>query len=213
MVHLLQHPHMHLSEIRPADIWLLLAVGTLYEVTCRLHLHFKKRKPSSLLQKEAKLRALQVETDAKRKMGPKAFVETSKLERQVLALEKDLSRVRNARKADIEKFEKSVMRKGNMLLSLVVFILYFGVPMMRLKFDEEEFEDIAAVLRGDGSTIIKPRRALQSLLFPVSYLGWGIKMSRLGLVDPVNSIGALVVLWSSQVTWGKLFDAMDAYYL
>jgi hypothetical protein len=216
MSHLLQHPLMHLSEIRPTDIWLLLSLGTLYEVASRWYLHFAKRKPMSLLEQEATLQVMQKETDRLRKMGPKAFVETSKMERQVLALEKKVSEIKAQRKARLEHLEKSIFRKANVILSLVVFILYFGVPMMRLKFDEEEeplrlFEE-TTTLAATAATSNK-QAALQSLLFPISYLGFGIKISRLGLVDPKNSIGALVVLWSSQVTWGKLFDVIDAYYI
>jgi hypothetical protein len=167
----------------------------------------------SLLEKEAKVQVMQKETERMRKMGPKAFVETSKLERQVLALEKVVTEIKTKRKAHLEQLEKSILRKGNMILSLVVFILYFGVPMMRLKFDEDEepFETLLVATTTDEPR--RPQAALQSLLFPISYLGFGIKISRLGLADPKNSIGALVVLWSSQVTWGKLFDVIDAYYI
>jgi hypothetical protein len=221
MSHLLQHPLMHLSEIRPTDIWLLLSLGTIYEVASRWYLHYAKRKPMSLLEQEATLQVMQKETERLRKMGPKAFVETSKLERQVLALEKVVSEIKAKRKARLEHLEKSILRKANIILSLLVFILYFGVPMMRLKFDEEEepllsFENtplVATTTTGYGDTPLNKQAALQSLLFPISYLGFGIKISRLGLVDPKNSIGALVVLWSSQVTWGKLFDVIDAYYI
>lgn len=219
MSHLFQHPLMHLSEIRPIDIWLLMSLGTIYEVGSRLYLHFAKRKPMSLLEKEAKLQVMQHETERLRKMGPKAFVETSKLERQVLALEKVVTEIKTKRKARLEQLEKSILRKGNMILSLVIFILYFGVPMVRLKFDEDEapFETLlVAATTTDTDKFVPPRlqqAALQSLLFPISYLGFGIKISRLGLIDPKNSIGALVVLWSSQVTWGKLFDVIDAYYI
>jgi hypothetical protein len=219
MSHLLQHPLMHLSEIRPIDIWLLVSLGTLYEVTSRVYLHFAKRKPMSLLEQEAQLQVMQKETERLRKMGPKSFVETSKLERKVLALEKKLVEIKTKRKARLEQLEKSILRKGNLILSLLVFILYFGVSIMRLQFDEDtapSLEALAGVEMSSSSSttprVIK-QAALQSLLFPISYLGFGIKISRLGLVDPKNSIGALVVLWASQVTWGKLFDVMDAYYI
>jgi len=51
-------------------------------------------------------------------------------------------------------------------------------------------------------------------LFPISYVGMGQKLSKWGLgASADSSIGALMVLWSAQVTVGKLFDAIDAYYL
>jgi hypothetical protein len=56
---------------------------------------------------------------------------------------------------------------------------------------------------------------LQALLFPVSYVGIGAKVSKWGIDSEVatSSIGALVVMWSAQVTTGKLMDAVDAYFL
>lgn len=56
---------------------------------------------------------------------------------------------------------------------------------------------------------------LKRILFPLSFVGVGFKMSKWGMVHDVvdSSIGALVVLWSAQVTAGKLMDALDAYYL
>jgi len=55
-------------------------------------------KPNWLIEKEAALAVLQAETNAKRKLGPSAFVETSKLERQVLAQEKELEKIYEDRK-------------------------------------------------------------------------------------------------------------------
>ena len=55
----------------------------------------------------------------------------------------------------------------------------------------------------------------KALLFPVSYVGIGTKIAKWG-IDPevaTSSIGALVVMWSAQVTTGKLMDAVDAYIL
>jgi len=56
---------------------------------------------------------------------------------------------------------------------------------------------------------------LKRLLFPISYVGMGQKISKwgMGAASADASFGALMVLWSAQVTVGKLFDAIDAYYL
>lgn len=94
----LPHAPIVLSQIRVNDIWLLLAVGAVFEISCRLVMLAVKIKPAWLVQKEAELQRLNTVTAAKRKLGPQAFVETSKLERQVLALEKELAGIYDGRK-------------------------------------------------------------------------------------------------------------------
>jgi hypothetical protein len=94
----LPHPPIVLSSIRVNDIWFLLAAGAVWEIGCRLFLLSVKIKPAWLVQKELELQQLNTVTSAKRKLGPQAFVETSKLERQVLALEKELATIYEGRK-------------------------------------------------------------------------------------------------------------------
>ena len=58
---------------------------------------------------------------------------------------------------------------------------------------------------------------LKRILFPISYIGTGIKLSRWGMSGgadaAASSFGALAIMWSSQVTMGQIMDAIDAYYL
>lgn len=198
------HQPIYLNEIRLNDIWLLLAVGALWEVACRLVLLYVKIKPASLLKKEEELDLLQQETNFKRKLGPSAFVETSKLERQVLALEKELEQTYLKRRKTVEDLERILLRYGNMILSFTVFILYYGVPMLTLEGLEEGIGDYV----GAGNY-------MRALLFPVSYIGFGVRISKWGLPKETAaaSVGALVVMWSSQVTAAKLMDAVEAFLL
>jgi hypothetical protein len=94
----LPHAPIVLSQIRVNDLWFLLATGAVWEIFARVFVLFTKIKPDWLVQKEQQLRALNMQAAAKRKLGPQAFVETSKLERQVLALEKELATVQEGRK-------------------------------------------------------------------------------------------------------------------
>ena len=50
--------------------------------------------------------------------------------------------------------------------------------------------------------------------FPLSYF-LVFRIARFGMVTDMasHSVGALFVLWTSQVTVGRLFDAIDAYVL
>lgn len=95
---LLPHPTLVLSEIRVNDIWFLLAAGAIWELGCRLCLLYVKMKPAWVRQMEADLEQLNARTAAKRRLGPQAFVETSKLERQVLVIEKELATIYERRK-------------------------------------------------------------------------------------------------------------------
>jgi len=95
---LIPHPPVFLSQIRVNDIWFLLAVGAIWEIGCRLFVLKVRIKPAWLTRKEDALRVLQAETNEKRKLGPQAFVETSKLERQVLAQEMELRKIYEERK-------------------------------------------------------------------------------------------------------------------
>ena len=92
------HPTLFLSHIRVNDIWFLLAVGAVWELFCRLVVLLVRMKPAWLIEKEVALAVLQVETNAKRKLGPSAFVETSKLERQVLVQQRELEKIYADRK-------------------------------------------------------------------------------------------------------------------
>ena len=95
----LPHPQIILSQIRINDVWLLLFIGGVYELLCRLYILFAiKLKSNVVLQKEYALQHMTNKTNQLRKLGPSSFVETSKLERQVLSLEKELSVIYEQRK-------------------------------------------------------------------------------------------------------------------
>lgn len=198
MPQILPHPPMYLSDIRPIDICVLLAAGFCWEALARLILLQAKRKPSSLRKKEQEWEVLSYETNQKRKLGQAAFVECSKLERQLLALEKELDQTRTTRKESLKQIERSLLRYGNILVSLIVFVLYYGVPVVALEPLEQEMGVYASP-------------PMKTMLFPVSYVGIGMRVARFGLEDQQNSVGALVVFWSSQVFCGQVFDAIDAY--
>jgi hypothetical protein len=197
------HPPIFVSQIRTTDVWFLLALGVTWELAVRLVLLTVKRKPAALSKKEQQLALLQLETNRKRKLGPSAFVETSKLERQVLVMEKEMEDIRERRKKQLGKLEKTLHRYGNISLAIVIFILYYGVPILTV-------EDMEVGLVTEAS-----KSYLKAILFPVTSVGMGMRVSRWGLPKDISasSLGALVVVWSAQVTVGKLMDAVDAYLM
>lgn len=210
MFNLVPHPPIYLAEIRPTDVWILLAIGALWEAVSRVALLLVKRKPYSLLQKQGQLVALQKETSLKRNMGPSHFVETSKLERKVLALEKELQEIYAQRQQQVQRMEQTYVKYGNYAVILLVWIIYYGVPLVTIEgLEGSSANDIL------GEDFTSADSYLKVILFPISVVGFGIRLSKWALPKEVAhcSIGALIVMWSSQVVMGKLMDAVEALML
>jgi hypothetical protein len=197
------HQAIPLLEIRPFDIWFLLALGAIVEVLSRGLSYMTKSKSSIERTLEQQLVQLNFETAQKRRLGPSAFVETSKLERQVLSKEKELAKLVLTRKAKMEQMAKYV-KNGSLVFYAIIVIVYYSLPVLKID---------GLQLNGDVSLIEEDRalRFLQGFLFPLSYVGLGMRVARFGL--PKTGVGALVVLWSSQVTLGKLIDGIEALML
>eukprot|EP00542_Grammatophora_oceanica_P011859 CAMPEP_0194049804 /NCGR_PEP_ID=MMETSP0009_2-20130614/31087_1 /TAXON_ID=210454 /ORGANISM="Grammatophora oceanica, Strain CCMP 410" /LENGTH=215 /DNA_ID=CAMNT_0038696043 /DNA_START=81 /DNA_END=728 /DNA_ORIENTATION=- len=201
------HPPIPLLEIRILDVWLLLGTGALYEfVTCLMTLLLKKRS-SKEINLEATLVQVKFETAKKRKLGPSAFVETSKLERQILSTEKQLEQLKAKRFASANQLTKIVSRL-QLLLWLGTFIFYFSLPVLKIdgvqvaamqdKLEELSLDDPDQAASG----------FLQGFFFPLSFIGIGFKVAKLGVGKA--AIGALVVLWSGQVFVKKIMDGVEA---
>ena len=184
------HPTLPVGHLRTYDTVVLLAFGAISEFVGRCVLIVQKRKPTAVRKREAALKDLERLVVKKRALGPSAFVETSKLERQQLAEEKALGVLKEERQTKLKKLEKSA-RNINMMLTFLIFILWFGIPILEFSAHRlnipvgdllslEESQDIAI-------------SAFKSFLFPISSVGMGIKISRLGLPSPLSSCGALLV--------------------
>lgn len=199
---MIPHPTIPVLEIRPADIWLLLAAGASLEILSRVLGHVAKSKTFAEVALEEDLLILQFETAKKRRLGPQAFVETSKLERKVLQAEKDLAVLREERQTRADRVKK-IIKNGSLSLYILIFVIYYGIPMVSLdglKVDSDDLESTAEE---------RARSFLYGLMFPISYIGIGVKIARIGMQEV--GIGALVVLWSSQVTIGKIIDCVEAF--
>lgn len=224
---ILPHPPVVLSQIRVHDIWLLLTIGGLWECACRSVLVFLKRKTKSQRSLEDQLYLLQLKTAELRKLGVQTFVETSKLERQVLVLEKQVAEYQMHRKQYVlygvlgysfihsfiplfirrsQTWEKRLLRYGNIYIAILVFFLYYSIPIL----------SIDSLSMDDGPQQQESAKAFMNrLLFPLSYGGIGLRMSKFGMIPEhaETGIGALVVMWSAQVTMGKIMDGMDALFV
>lgn len=201
------HPPIPLEEIRPTDIWLLLAAGALLELIFRMLTVYAKRKPPSMLQEEAALQQLQLETAKKRRLGPSAFVETSKMERQVLAKEKQLQQVYEKRQERLALVQR-VASQASWVVSGILLVLYYGVPVITMnpnKITSSNLSDLRA-----GPEVATAYT--QALLFPISYFGFGIRLAKFGLSNG-SAVPALLVVWSAQETAAKIMDGVEALML
>mmetsp|Transcript_6160 Transcript_6160/g.8727 ORF Transcript_6160/g.8727 Transcript_6160/m.8727 type:complete len:207 (+) Transcript_6160:165-785(+) len=203
---MIPHPSIPVGQIRPSDIMILLGLGTVYEIISRTLAHVGKSKSSSMVTLELELKELQYETARKRRLGQAAFVETSKLERQVLAKEKELEKQQELFQTRTDKVARMVKYSG-LAVYLLVFCVYYGIPMLTIdgmRVDREDLDGEDALNSDDRAVAF-----LNTIMFPISYVGFGVKISRLGIPNARGSIGALAVLWSSQVTVGKFIDCIE----
>lgn len=209
------HASIPIHSIRPNDIIFLLLIGFLTELTKRLILRSVKLRSSSEKKLSDQLVLLRYETAHKRSLGPSAFVETSKLERRVLTMEKELSDAVASRKLKVTKMEKRLKYAGY-AIAFFIFILYYGIAMIVID-GIKVANDHPHIVSGTGSTtagddsvdMIHAATFLKGMLFPISYIGLPMKISKLGLEQKASSLGALVVYWSAQEVAAKIFECVE----
>lgn len=206
------HPILPLSGIRITDIQLLLLVGAIWELLVRCVMLLIKRKPKSIRAREGKLMALEKQIIKSRALGPQAFVETSKLERQQLAEQKALAASSEQRKGRVEQFGK-LTRNMDVALCVLIVVLFYGIPLMEFTGDKLVLSSMDAAptrILTQEQAEEKAIEAFRAFMFPITYLGFGVRISRWGLLKPQSSMGALIVFWSSQTLVSKLMDGVDA---
>lgn len=203
---IIPHPPVPLSALRPNDIFLLLGLGAVWELIVRVLLLRHRGKPRKLLEREHKLKALQLKVKKMRAKGPSAFVQTSKLERQLLAEEKAMADTVAKRKAALERAEKQT-KNANLLISAIIFFLWYSIPI--LEFEAHRISNLNEVYsEEEGQAMVES--AHKAFLFPLSVVGIGLKIAKYGLANPQSTSGALLAFWSAQTAVGKIMDAVDA---
>jgi len=200
---------MPIGTVRPYDIFILMAIGVVVEVVSRLALVKCKAKPQSLRQKEQSVRELEAQVKRSRALGPQAFVETSKLERRFLAEKKALGEIVESRTKSRERNEQLVGRIGT-IINLLIFVCWYSVPIMEFSGDRVLSPE---TLLSRSEATLAATEAFAAQLFPLSYLGIGIRISKLGLANSKTSTGALLVVWAAQTTVGKILDGLEALLL
>lgn len=174
-----------LAEVHSSDIALLLLVSCLFEltfqaITFKITLKSEQEKELSRF-----LLNLKYQCAESKLRGPVAFVETSKLERSILAREKEISENNSSRDLQLQKV-KLVSSRLNYVLYAIVAAFYWGVPMIILNDVET---------KGDAYGYLK------TYFFPMLF-GISAKVSKLG--QPAGSIGPLFIVFAGQVTVSEI---------
>ena len=174
-----------LAEINASDIGLLLIVTCLFELTIQA-LNFRiGRKSDEEKELLKSLLTLKFQCAESKRLGPAAFVETSKLERSILAREKEISELNSSKETQLAKM-KMVTTRLNYVFYVTVTALYWGIPMLLLNDVEKQ---------GDASSYLK------TYFFPMLF---GISGRVANFGQPVGSIAPLFVVWAGQVTISEI---------
>jgi hypothetical protein len=209
-----------LLEIRTLDVCLLLSLGFLLECVCR-GLVLAVRWPSMRVygRYQDEQHRLQFETAQARRLGPSAFVTTSKLERQLLQHEKTMEEYHQRQCIKQTARFQSLARTIQYAVYVLIFIFYYKVDVISLD-GTRVFPDSSSIVSSSQSQRILTweesnklaAQWVQGFLFPISYVGIGMKVARWGL--PTPGFGALLVFWSAQVTTGALiWDTLECLVL
>ena len=202
----LPYPEIPYIIVHTGDILLLLTFGLVYELAVRVYQHKNERRTAHERHVGTQLATLRYEAARKRAMGPSAFVETAKLERAVLATQKEsekLTQAREARKARAAK----LVKRCNQACNLLVMATYWGIAMVavdgsRLGDTGSDSFDI------EDSHTDRASNLWKGLFFPLSYNGLNYKIAQFGIDGDMrpSCVGALAVVWAARVTTGECVD-------
>eukprot|EP00571_Detonula_confervacea_P003747 CAMPEP_0172320044 /NCGR_PEP_ID=MMETSP1058-20130122/39467_1 /TAXON_ID=83371 /ORGANISM="Detonula confervacea, Strain CCMP 353" /LENGTH=212 /DNA_ID=CAMNT_0013035227 /DNA_START=28 /DNA_END=663 /DNA_ORIENTATION=- len=202
----LPYPEIPYKIVHTGDIFLLLSLGFAYELVMRIYQHRNERRTTHERKINIHLATLRYEAAKKRALGPSAFVETAKLERAVLATEKESAKLvqdRGARKVRGAK----LIKKCNLATNVLILLTYWGVAMVAI--DGSRLDDHNNESYDDVITDVERASAFwKGFLFPLSYNGMAYKISQFGIESDMrpSCLGALAVVWAARVTCGEVVD-------
>lgn len=156
MASFIPFPAIPYKIVHTGDIVLLLSIGFIYEFVIRMYQHRNTRRSTHERKLNIHLATLRYEAAKKRALGPSAFVETAKLERAVLAADKELAKLvedRATRKARVAK----VVKKCNIASNILIIMLYWGVAMVII--DGSRLDDGSSEIYNGDEVISDHERA------------------------------------------------------
>jgi hypothetical protein len=200
------YPEIPYKIVHTSDIVLLLTLGFVYELGMRLYQFRNARRTPKERKLKIHLATLRYEAAKKRGLGPSAFVETAKLERAVLATEKELNKLVEEREARTTRAAK-LIKNCNLATNVLVILAYWGVAMVAI--DGSRLYKTSIDSSDEIITDVERASAFwKGFLFPLPYNGMAYKIAQLGIESATkpSSLGALVVFWSARVTSGEFFE-------
>ncbi|KAL3761026.1 hypothetical protein ACHAWU_001815 [Discostella pseudostelligera] len=202
----LPYPNIPYKIVHTGDIVMLLTLGFVYELVMRIYQNSNARRTPQERKLKIHLATLRYEAAKKRALGPSAFVETAKLERAVLATEKELNKLVEEREARTARVAKLV-KKCNYATNVLVILAYWGVAIVAI--------DGARLYKANNDSsdeiITDTEHAAafwKGFMFPLPYNGMAYKIAQLGIDSAMkpSCLGALIVVWAARVTSGELFE-------
>lgn len=201
------YPDIPYKIVHTGDIVLILTLGFLYELAMRIWQHRNERRTPQESKLKIHLATLRHEASKKRALGPSAFVETSKLERAILAAEKELTKLEEERDARKARVAKSI-RKCNLATNAAIIATYWGVAMVvidgsRLRAEHEPSYDDEVITDAERASAF-----WKGFLFPLSYNGMAYKIAQIGIDSSLrpSCLGALAVFWAARVTCAEVVE-------
>lgn len=202
----LPYPNIPYKIVRTGDIILLLSLGFIYELVMRFYQHCNTRRTTQERKLKVHLATLRYEAAKKRSLGPSAFVETAKLERAVLATEKELNKLVEEREGRTSRVAK-LIKKCNLVTNALVILSYWGVAMVAI--DGSRLYKASNDSSDEIITDVEHASAFwKGFLFPLPYNGMAYKIAQLGIDSSMkpSCLGALIVVWAARVISGEVFE-------
>jgi hypothetical protein len=142
------------------------------------------------------LRYLKLETNKLRAQGQPTFVETSKMERKLLAKEKEVEKIQSNYEVKLARF-KRLRKRVTYILYALVLVSYYQSPVLRV--------GSSSSLGSEGGHE-GDHNYLKGMLFPLSAIGIGNKIAHFGCGK--GGLSAMMVFWSGEVITDKVMECI-----
>lgn len=190
----LGYDFVSLLFVNVLDIALLLAMSVINTFVLHAIEFFGCTRPykQEYSQEKRQLRYLKHETNKLRAQGQPTFVETSKMERKLLAKEREVEKIQNHYDIKLARFKKLRKRYTYFLYALIL-VAYYQNPVLRIGTPGDSEDE------GD-------QNYLKGMLFPLSAIGIGNKIAHFGCGK--GGLSAMMVFWAGEVVTDKVMECI-----
>jgi hypothetical protein len=195
---LLGYDFISLRFVNVLDIALLLALSIVHTFILHALEFFGCTRPykEEYAHEKRQLRYLKLETNKLRAQGQPTFVETSKMERKLLAKEKEVEKIQSNYEVKLARF-KRLRKRVTYILYALVLVSYYQSPVLRV--------GSSSSLGSEGGHE-GDHNYLKGMLFPLSAIGIGNKIAHFGCGK--GGLSAMMVFWSGEVITDKVMECI-----